>query len=91
MKENRIKRFNENSELNISDVRSSGLKIYYYSNSKDGINGSYVICISSSLDSAKKTIEKELNEMGLVFNDKIQMKINDIKDNDILYSDDGDF
>ena len=83
---------NESSEiLNISDVRSSGLKIYYYSNSKDGLNGSYVICISSSLDSAKKTIEKELNEMGLVFNDKIQIKINDIIDNDILYSDDGDF
>jgi hypothetical protein len=35
MKENRIKRFNENSELNISDVRSSNKNFYIVERRKD--------------------------------------------------------
>lgn len=67
------------------------LKIFYYSNSSDNVQGSYVICISDSLKSAKKIISEELTKNGLVFNDKIEIKVNNLIKGDIIYSSDGDF
>ena len=64
MKENRIRRFNENSELNISDVRSSKkLTNYIVSYTKDTTKTGVDVSIGSdNLDDLVKRLKSILSE-----------------------------
>lgn len=62
MKENRIKRFNENSELNISDVRSSNKNFYIVERRKDNTMTEDANCfLGSSMDKVVDWINNNKN------------------------------